>query len=255
MIISHKHKFIFIKPRKVAGTTIELKLSPHLEAGDYATPIEPDEEYLRSYKSGVIIGKIRQQNEFGLPFRLRDHSSLKKAYLTLEKRVRNYLVVTACRNPWDRAVSQFFWTYRKRNIREENFYVQKTEFNKFTRRYGPENWLNLFYGRKKQRRLNSSHLYTINKKILAGFVIRYEHLENDFYALRQLLNLSPTSISENYRTKSTFRPKGSSNWQMFYDDETKELVRQCCAEEIISFNYSFEGNTQLNGPQLQNSDL
>ena len=116
MIISHNHKFIFVKPRKVAGTTIELKLSHYLKEGDYATPIEPNEEHLRPSKNGVIIGKIGQQNKFGLPLKLRDHSSLRKAYLILEKRVQNYFVITACRNPWDRAVSQFFWSYRKKNI-------------------------------------------------------------------------------------------------------------------------------------------
>ena len=164
MIVSHRHRFIFIKPRKVAGTTIELKLSPYLEAGDHATPIEPHEEHLRSCKTGVIICKIPQQNKFRLPLKLRDHSTLKKAYFVLEKKVQDYFVITACRNPWDRAVSQFFWSQRKKNITKEKFLVQKYEFNKFTQLYGPKTWVNLFYGRKRQRRLNSSHLYTINNK-------------------------------------------------------------------------------------------
>ena len=63
MIISHSHKFIFVKPRKVAGTTIELKLSPYLEKGDCATPIEPYEEKLRTIKDGVIVKKIQQTKE------------------------------------------------------------------------------------------------------------------------------------------------------------------------------------------------
>ena len=93
MIVSHSQKFIFIKPRKVAGTTIELKLSPFLESGDHATPIEPHEENLRVFKKGVFISKIRPQNKFRLPLRLRDHSTLKKAYLTLEKKVQDYLLL------------------------------------------------------------------------------------------------------------------------------------------------------------------
>ena len=250
MIISHSHKFIFIKPRKVAGTTIELKLSPYLEGGDLATPIEPHEEHLRQLKNGVIIAKIRQHNKFGLPLRLRDHSTLKKAYLTLEKKVRNYRVITACRNPWDRAVSQFFWSYRKKNMLKQDFATQKYAFNKFTKLYGPTNWLNLFYGRKRQRQLNSSHLYTINNKVRANFVVRYEHLETDLFTLKKLLCFPDDTFTKNYATKSTFRPAESRNWQKFYDSDTKDLVENCCAREIRCFNYSFEGNTKLLGPYL-----
>lgn len=251
MLVSHHHKFIFIKPRKVAGTTIELKLSPYLESGDYATPIEPHEECLRTYRSGVAIGRIRQQNKFRLPFKLRDHSTLKRAYSVLEQRVQTYYIITACRNPWDRALSQFFWSYRNRNILEKNFSFQRSEFNKFTKLYGPTNWLTMFYGRKKQRQLNSSHLYTINNKILANFAIRFEYLEKDLFTLKKFLGLNGTTTAENLRTKATFRPKESKNWQHFYDADTIELVRQYCSQEILSFNYSFEGNNNLKGPFLK----
>ena len=243
MIISHSRKFIFVKPRKVAGTTIELMLSQYLENGDFATPIEPHEEYLRSCEPGVTVGKIRRPKTIGFPLTLRDHSTLKKAYLVLGKEVQNYLIVTACRNPWDRAVSQFFWSFRKKGILQKEFKYQKKEFNRFTKRYGPKSWLDLFYGRKKQRSLNSSHLYCINNNIIANFVIRYEHLEKDFFTLKKLLKLSDGKFANQYNTKSTFRSTESRAWQSFYDEDTIELVRQCCLDEIQYFNYSFEGTT------------
>ena len=251
MIISHSHKFIFIKPRKVAGTTIELRLSPYLESGDYATPIEPFEEHLRTCKSGVNISKIRQKNKFWSPLKLRDHSSLKRAYALLEKKIQRYYVITACRNPWDRALSQFFWSYRKKNILQENFSYQKSEFNRFTRIYGPTNWSTVFYGRRKQRQLNSSHLYTINNKIFANFAIRYEYLEKDLSSLLDFLRLPQSISTKKYSTKSKFRPETSRRWQHFYDSDTIQLVRECCSEEIHRFNYSFEGNDSLKGPHIK----
>lgn len=250
MIISHNHQFIFVKPRKVAGTTIELMLSNYLKDGDLATPIEPHEEYLRSCQPGVLIGKISRKQRIGLPFSLRDHSTLKRAYLILGREVQNYFVITACRNPWDRAVSQFFWSFRNQGILQKDFRFQKKEFNKFTRKYGPSTWLNTFYGRKKQRSLNSSHLYSINSKILANFVIRYEFLEKDFLALTDYLNLPKGSSMNNYITKSTFRPKGSKVWQSFYEKDTIDLVGKCCSDEIRYFNYNFEGTTNSTDKEL-----
>ena len=163
MIISHYYKFIFIKPRKVAGTTIELILSPFLEPGDLATSLQPEEEKLRVTKKGVLVGDIYKMNYFGLPSKLRDHSTLKKTYSLFNQSLEGYKVVSACRNPWDRAVSNFFWAKRHTSIAQRSHDVQKKEFLKFTNAYGPKTWMDHFYGRKRQRRLNSWHLYSDKK--------------------------------------------------------------------------------------------
>ena len=52
MILSHKHKFIFIKTRKTAGTSIEIALSRFCGKDDIITPISPEDEKIRK-KIGV----------------------------------------------------------------------------------------------------------------------------------------------------------------------------------------------------------
>ena len=46
-IINHKYKFIFIKTRKTAGTSLEIALSKFCDSGDIITIIKPEDEKIR----------------------------------------------------------------------------------------------------------------------------------------------------------------------------------------------------------------
>ena len=39
MMISHSRKFVFVKTKKTAGTSIECALAPFLEPGDLTSPL------------------------------------------------------------------------------------------------------------------------------------------------------------------------------------------------------------------------
>jgi len=52
MIISHTHKFIFIKSEKTAGTSIEAALSRYCSGDDVVTPIN-DYRHNRNEKGDV----------------------------------------------------------------------------------------------------------------------------------------------------------------------------------------------------------
>ncbi len=48
MIISHKYKFIFLKTKKTAGTSIEISLSRYCGDKDIITPIMFEDEKIRA---------------------------------------------------------------------------------------------------------------------------------------------------------------------------------------------------------------
>ena len=54
MIISKSNKFVFIKGRKVAGTSIEAGLSMLCTSDDILTPITPIDELLRLKTKGLM---------------------------------------------------------------------------------------------------------------------------------------------------------------------------------------------------------
>ena len=56
VIISHAHRFVFIKTRKTAGTSIEIELSKRCGPDDIITPILPKDEILR----GACGGRVAQ---------------------------------------------------------------------------------------------------------------------------------------------------------------------------------------------------
>ena len=74
MIVSHEHRFIFLKTRKTAGTSVEIALSGICGPDDIITPITPADEVLRA--------DLRGPQNFASPPLVREatnHSPARKA--------------------------------------------------------------------------------------------------------------------------------------------------------------------------------
>ena len=108
MIVSHEHRFIFLKTRKTAGTSVEIALSGICGPDDIITPITPADEVLRADRRGP-------QN-FESPPLVREatnHSPARKAREIVGEDVwRDYTKFTVERNPWDQVVSSYYWAAR-----------------------------------------------------------------------------------------------------------------------------------------------
>ena len=91
MIISHEHKFVFIKTRKTSGSTIEKLLLPYLDK-------------TRDTCTGSINENIIPFNHKGL----RGHVSY-SSILTAFPETKGYWFFTIERNPWDKVLSSYYW--------------------------------------------------------------------------------------------------------------------------------------------------
>jgi len=126
LIISHAHKFCFVKTKKTAGTSIEVAMLPYLKEGDWRSPLGENEPQLRSMrlmrKSFVALLRSKDSNIRARNSHLR--ATVIEDYLKSE--TEGYTRFCVERNSWDKAISAFYyWISRhgasKTQTDEQNF--------------------------------------------------------------------------------------------------------------------------------------
>lgn len=231
MIISHKHKFIFIKTRKTAGTSLEIALSEFCGDKDIITPLRSEDENIRK-----ALGFRGPQNwHISLRSTLQSPEKFKMLLKTQRKSIRfhnhisalkikkqiddymwkNYFKFCFERNPWDQVVSRYFWRREHEN----------------------QSLLDFLQSTIKPEKLNNFDLYSINNEIAVDQVYLYESLDDALEDIANRLNLEkPINLP---RTKSNYRPSKSRSYHDFFGEEEMQFVQECFSREINTFGYTF----------------
>jgi hypothetical protein len=203
MIISHKFKFIFIKTVKTGGTSTEIALSKHLGEDDIITPISPEDEAIRQqlgYRGPQncwipIHSSLRDLARFALKRkrRLKYYNHIGAA--SIKKYVgepiwSDYYKFCFSRNPWDRAISLYYWCHKSEPRPAFSDFIQSDGFKNIVRR----GW----------------NLCTINGEVVVDRVCAYENLATELEQVRQAIGLPeplelPNAKSK-YRHGQTLRP-------------------------------------------------
>jgi len=229
MILSHKHKFIFIKTAKTAGTSIEVFLSKHCAATDVVTPIEPPVE---GHQPRNYLGFINPIHEIlerpGKIFSALRHSiiSREKFYRhmpALEVRTRvprdvwnSYFKFCVERNPWDKVLSHYHM-----HVTREGGSLSLDEY--LARGRFPIN-----YFRYTDRS---------GEKIIVDRILRYETLTAELSEVFSQLNI-PFGGTLGVAAKSEYRTD-RRRYQQVFNDEQRRIVEKAFAKEIELHGYCF----------------
>ena len=145
MIISHAHKFIFLKTKKTAGTSIELALSQLCGPDDVIPPITESDEALRApgseprnwrvhgwWQSPRPLFKRRWFKVGPQDYGFYNHmpASEARALLNDDKIWRSYFKFAFDRNPWDRQVSAYHFRYRRKATPPRRIRCRRSQLNR-----------------------------------------------------------------------------------------------------------------------------
>jgi hypothetical protein len=255
MIICHSHKFIFIKSLKTAGTSLEAALSQHCGGDDVVVPINAF-GHNRDEKGDLVH---RDMNADEVYRRIGQHVDAAGIKARVPESVWNgYFKFSITRNPWDRALSYFFWDRRKDpslkprkrfyhylGVPFDEFAIVKDKFSRFVRaralRDTQDERHYVSDGAQRYRvpaegfLENNDRFYVIDDQLCADFVIRYEHLEEDYNEVCRRIGVPAAGLPQ---LKAGIRKQGR-HFTEYYDDATRDLVDDLHRNDQRFFGYRF----------------
>jgi len=227
MIISHKHKFIFIKTEKTAGTSIEIALSKFCGPDDIITPIGSTDDSKRSE-----LGYRGPQNYF-IPFNRYSKNDLIRA-LSAKERLRffnhagagfikryidkdiwhSYFKFSFERNPWDKVLSWYYWRYKVDPRPSITDFVQSREANI----------------------IKGFELYSVDSEIVVDKVFFFEQLVQAMEEVSRHVGLPEIPVLPS--AKAGHR-RDKRHYRNVLSDEDRRKIEKVYAKEIAYFKYEW----------------
>jgi hypothetical protein len=229
VILSHHRRFIFLKTRKTAGTSLEIALSAYCGPDDVITPVLPEDEALRAalgyrgpqgYKGEPVVPEP-QRRRHGMRFY--NHMPAREARLAIDPaHWRDYLKISIERNPWDKAMSMYYWRSRHGPRPPLRRFLRRLERNAARRGHDPllTNW----------------PVYAIEAEVVADVVLPFEGLDAGVAELAERLELpGPLELP---RAKTLSVPDRVP-YREAMGPEERSIVERVCHHEIERFGYEF----------------
>jgi hypothetical protein len=231
MILSHEHKFIYIKTYKTGSTSVEAALSAVCGSSDVITEAseqlrgvrqKPAQNYRIEHPSKPkrplmkrLLGRPERHYHPSVGYYEHMPAWRVRTYAG-EEIWKRYFKFSFERNPWDRQVSWFHYKTKSRPVADKPSF---TDFNADRRRAFVENW----------------SLYTIDGSVALDFVGRYESLAPDFAKVLAEIGLG----GQVELPRANVSKDRSGSYRDYYDERSRALMADWYAPEIKHFGYEF----------------
>ena len=213
-MISHKHKCIFIHIPKCAGTSIKYFLFPDQEIHWY----NPNYD--------VVYGFCLERKIF------MQHATSKQLLgtgLVTKEQWNDYYKFTFVRNPWDRAVSDYFWLMNDRKI-EDSFtnYLNKTgKFSGVLNDIGTKNY-------RGEHMIPQSEFFSLEGTDKIDFVGRFENFSEDINTVLKALG-----GQQKFDTHIN-KGKNKTHYSKYYSNTFRDKIAVMYQKDIEKFKYTFD---------------
>jgi len=214
-MISKKYKCIFIHIPKTGGSSIESLIWNKYSKTEENLWNGFIDEYHNKYQTGGLqhLKAVQVLNEIS-PFRF-----------------NNYFKFTIVRNPFDKAVSQFEYLKKRKDLRDFIGIKSSSSF---------KNYLELIQEKNHvQWEPQTNFIYDSKNELMVDFLGRFEDYDNDVNHILDVIGKrrgffgKPRSIP--HLKKSSRR-----HYSSYYDEESVKLIEQIYGRDLDLLNYQFD---------------
>ena len=218
MLVSHRHRFIYTKTAKTAGTSVEVYFEPFctnetVQKRKHGGPARVSDAGIIGFR-----GPDKKRPQDCVWWNHMPAADIKK--LLGNEIWNSYFKFCVIRNPYDKVISFFYFLRNRGRITTDGALSEREQFERWVRQR------HLSIGRDR---------YTIDGKFCLDDVIRFERIETDMERICERIGV-PWMPSTFAQLKTGKRPRAAKIDNM-YSAESAAIVREHFAFEFAQFGY------------------
>ena len=242
MLISPNHQFIFFKPMKSAGSSVEFNLLNQCSEEALCTG-GIEEEAILGYRDR---NNMYVEGEYEI-HRFQSHTWPELFYSSIRYPhfYESYKKITTIRNPWDLVVSWYWWGRSIDKHDEKLININKTNDRKSAQQKF-KNFL-LLDAKHESIKIHGKFLSStpleyismVNERFIDERIdvyVQFENLKNSYENLCTSLSI-PALPLQRFKSKQRIL---SQHYSWYYTPETRKLISDVFSKTIETFGYTFD---------------
>lgn len=225
MLISHKYKFIFIHIPKCAGSSVSSCLIKKLYPD--ATNIK---KFFTNFKSDDIE-VFKNSIHKDTPQALRQHdnyTSIKNYLYSREIDIKEYFTFSFMRNPWERAVSRYYYGKKMATKSKEPWALKIANLSFLE-----------FITSQPQQQLK--WVEDIDGEVAVDFLSDGRFIQEDFDIICDKIGITKQNLPHSNKSDHKY-------YTEYYDNKTRKVIEEQSLKDIDYFGYKF-GEYNFFSPQ------